>query len=468
MATVEAPVRTAQRHPTDAQVSRDLLTPLFKTGPGYYAALAVLLAITSVVAIAWYFQLTRGIGMAGKNRPSFWGLYITTFVFWIGISHAGTLISAILRVVQAEWRRPITRCAEAITTFALCTGSLFPIIHLGRAWLFYWMVPYPNSRYLWPNFQSPLMWDFIAINTYLTGSVTYLYLPMIPDMAVARDKASGWRKKMYRLLALGWRGTEREWVRLEKAISIMALIIIPVAVSVHTIVSWDFAMTLMPMWRSTIFGPYFVVGAIFSGIAALLVAMVLIRRYFNLQAYLQPVHFDNLAKMLLAMSLLWFYFTFTEYLVTWYGNEAPEMPVFWSKISGRYAPLFWLMVTCNFLIPFPILAIKALRRIPMIFVASVCILIGMWLERFLIIVPTLTHPYLSYNHSTYRPSVTEASIAAGTFGLFVLLYFLFAKFSPMISIWEVREGYQIEGHAVREHHPITIGDTRAGDVHPAH
>ena len=238
------------------------------------------------------------------------------------------------------------------------------------------MVPYPNSRHLWPNFQSPLMWDFIAINTYLTGSVTYLYLPMIPDMAVARDKATGWRQSMYRTLALGWRGTEREWLRLEKAISIMALIIIPVAVSVHTIVSWDFAMTVMPMWHSTIFGPYFVVGAIFSGIAALLIAMVAVRKYFNLEHYLLPIHFDNLAKMLLTMSLLWFYFTFTEYLVTWYGNESAEMPVFWSKISGRYAPMFWLMVVCNFLIPFPILAIKQLRTIPLIFVASCCILVG--------------------------------------------------------------------------------------------
>jgi len=436
----------APTHPSEAQINRDLLGPLFKTGPAYYVVVGLLVALASVVFIAWYVQLTMGIGMSGKNRPSFWGLYITTFVFWIGISHAGTLISAILRVVQAEWRRPITRCAEAITTFALITGSLFPLIHLGRAWLFYWMVPYPNSRYLWPNFQSPLMWDFIAINTYLTGSVTYLYLPMIPDMAVARDKSTGWRKTMYRTLALGWRGTEREWVRLEKAISIMALIIIPVAVSVHTIVSWDFAMTLMPMWRSTIFGPYFVVGAIFSGIAALLIAMVLIRKYFNLQNYLQPIHFDNLAKMLFAMSLLWFYFTFTEYLVTWYGNEAPEMPVFWSKISGRFAPLFWLMVTCNFLIPFPILAIKRLRTIPLVCFASVCILVGMWLERFLIIVPTLTHPFLPYNYGTYWPSLTEASIAAGTLGLFVLLYFLFAKFSPMISIWEIQEGYTVASH----------------------
>ena len=456
-------------HFSEERINRDLLGPVFNTSGKYYVVIGFLLLVSLVVFIAWGLQLRYGIGMAGKNRPSFWGLYITTFVFWIGISHAGTLISAILRVVQAEWRRPITRCAEAITTFALCTGSLFPIIHLGRAWLFYWMIPYPNSRHLWPNFQSPLMWDFIAINTYLTGSVTYLYLPMIPDMAVARDKSTGWRKPMYRALALGWRGTEREWLRLEKAISIMALVIIPVAVSVHTIVSWDFAMTIMPMWHSTIFGPYFVVGAIFSGIAALLVAMVIIRKHFNLQRYLLPIHFDNLGKMLLTMSLLWFYFTFTEYLVTWYGNEAAEMPVFWSKISGRYAPMFWLMVICNFLIPFPILAIKRLRTIPLIFVASCCVLVGMWLERFLIIVPTLVHPYLPYNYGRYWPSHTEMAIAAGTAGFFALLYFLFAKFSPMISIWEFEEGLQVAA----KHHgellePRFAGEVVPGDVHPGH
>ena len=434
------PVPAATR-PTEAEINRDFLAPLFRTGPKYYVAVGVLVLWTSVVFVAWFFQLTMGIGMAGKNRPAFWGLYITTFVFWIGISHAGMLISAVLRIVQAEWRRPITRCAEAITIFALCTGSLFPIVHLGRAWLFYWMVPFPNSRYLWPNFQSPLMWDFIAINTYLTASLIYLYITMIPDMAVAREKATGWRKKMYRRLAAGWRGTEREWVRLEKATSIMALTILPIAISVHTIVSWDFAMTLNPMWRSTIFGPYFVVGALFSGLAAIMLAMAVLRKVLSLERYLQPVHFDNLARMILAMSLLWFYLTFNEFLVTWYGNVAAEMPVFWSKVSGRYAPLFWLMIACNFLIPFPILAISKLRTLPMMFFASVCILVGMWLERFLIIIPTLTHPFLPYNYGTYWPSVTEASIAAGTLGLFLLLYLLFAKFSPMISIWEYEEGY---------------------------
>jgi molybdopterin-containing oxidoreductase family membrane subunit len=431
-------------HLSDEEINRDLLAPVLKSGVRYYLAVLIFGAIGAAVFLLWGYQLSKGIGVVGKNRPAFWGFYITSFVFWIGISHAGTLISAILRVVQAEWRRPITRCAEAITTFALFTGSLFPIIHLGRAWLFYWLIPYPNDRYLWPNFRSPLLWDFMAINTYLIGSLTYLYLPMIPDLALVRDKTRGFRKSVYRVLALGWRGTEFEWQRLEKAISIMALIIIPVAVSVHTIVSWDFAMTVLPMWHSTIFGPYFVVGAIFSGIAALLVAMVFIRWLLHFEKYLLPFHFDNLAKLLLTMSLLWFYFTFTEYLTTWYGNEAAEMTVFWSKISGPYAPFFWTMVFCNFLIPFPILAIKRLRTVTGIFFASILVLIGMWLERFLIIIPTLVHPYLPYNEWYYRPSWVEASIAAGTFGLFILFYLFFAKLSPLVSIWEVKEGRLFE------------------------
>jgi Ni/Fe-hydrogenase subunit HybB-like protein len=459
---------TTPATPTEAEINRDLLAPLFHTSPKYYVAIAVLVVWTSVVFIAWAVQLTFGIGMAGKNRPAFWGLYITTFVFWIGISHAGMLISAVLRIVQAEWRRPITRCAEAITIFALCTGSLFPLVHLGRAWLFYWMIPVPNSRYLWPNFQSPLMWDFIAINTYLTSSLIYLYVTMIPDLAVAREKATGWRKTMYRRLAAGWRGTEREWVRLEKASSIMALTILPIAISVHTIVSWDFAMTLNPMWRSTIFGPYFVIGALFSGLAAIMLTMAVMRKVLSLERYLLPIHFENLGRMILAMCLLWFYLTFNEFFVTWYGNLAPEMPVFWSKVSGRFAPMFWLMIVCNVLIPFPILAISRLRTLPMMCFASVCILVGMWLERFLIIIPTLTHPFLPYNHSTYFPSLTEASIAAGTIGLFLLLYLLFAKFSPMISIWEIQEGYTIAKHSVESHHPSSIGSRIPGDIHPTH
>ncbi|PYV22984.1 MAG: polysulfide reductase, partial [Acidobacteria bacterium] len=303
------------------------------------------------------------MAVAGIRWPIFWAFYITNFVFWIGISHAGTLISAILRLANATWRRPVTRCAEVITVFALMIGGLFPIIHLGRPWLFFWLAPYPSERHIWPQFRSPLMWDFFAIGTYLTGSITFLLLPIIPDWALVRDKTRGWRKKLYRVLALGWQGTPRQWNRLEAAMHIMAVAIIPVAVSVHTIVSWDFAMAPVPMWHSTIFGPYFVAGAIFSGIAGLILAMAFLRKFLHLEDYLLPVHFDNLGKLLLMMSLLWFYFVFAERLTTWYGNESSDMAVFWVTQRGPFAPLLWTMVACNFLIPFPLLAIKRLRTI---------------------------------------------------------------------------------------------------------
>ncbi len=432
---------------TNERINRDLLAPVLTTSWRFYVVVAISGAIVAWALFAWGWQLYHGIGVSGKRRPEFWSLYITNFVFWIGISHAGTLISAILRVTGAEWRRPVTRCSEAITVFALMIGAMFPIIHLGRAWLFYWLIPYPNERLLWPNYRSPLMWDFFAINTYLTGSLIYLYLPLIPDLALVRDKARGWRRGLYSVLSLGWRGTQTQWQRLEKAVSIMAVIIIPVAVSVHTIVSWDFAMTLNPMWNSTIFGPYFVVGAIFSGIAALILAMSVLRRVLDLEDYIQPKHFNYLALLLLTMSLLWFYFTFAEYLTVWYANEPAEMAVFWSKVWGPYSPFFYTMVCCCFVIPVPILAFKKLRRIPLITLASALICVGMWLERFLIIVPTLAAPRLPFNWRGYSTTWVELSITAGTFAYFVLLYALFTKFFPIVAVWEFKEGLRHEAKA---------------------
>jgi len=443
-------------HLTNERINRDLLGPVLATSWRFYVLIAVSGSIVAWALFAWGWQLYWGIGVTGKRRPEFWALYITNFVFWIGISHAGTLISAILRVMGAEWRRPVTRCAEAITVFALLIGSMFPIIHLGRAWLFYWLAPYPNERLLWPNYRSPLMWDFFAINAYLTGSLIYLFLPLIPDLALVRDKATGWRRQMYAVLSLGWRGTETQWHRLEKAVSIMAIIIIPVAVSVHTIVSWDFAMTLNPMWKSTIFGPYFVVGAIFSGIAALILAMAVLRRVLHLEAYLQHKHFSNLALLLLTMCLLWFYFTFAEYLTAWYGNEPAEMAVFWSKVRGSYSPLFYTMVCCCFVIPVPILAFRRLRRIPLVAFASALICVGMWLERFLIVVPTLAHPRLPYNWRGYRPTWVELSITAGTFAYFTLLYALFTKAFPIIAVWEFKEGLRHESAAQAKSEAVPV------------
>ncbi len=428
----------------DDRINQDLLRPVFHTSRRFYA-IVLLLAVPVVAALAAFlYQVYSGIGVAGISRPVFWGSYITNFVFWIGISHAGTLISAILRLANAGWRRPVTRCAEAITVFALLIGASFPVIHLGRPWLFFWLIPYPSERGIWPNFRSPLLWDFFAISTYITGSLTFLLLPIIPDWAVVRDKASGWRKRIYTVLALGWRGTPREWHRLEMAMRIMAVAIIPVAVSVHTIVSWDFAMAPVPMWHSTVFGQYFVAGAIFSGIAALIIAMAFLRKFLHLEEYLKPIHFDNLGKLLLLMSLLWVYFIFAERLTVWYGNQASEMAAFWSIQRGKFAILFWTMVSCNFLIPFPILAIKKLRTITGTVIASITVVIGMWLERFLIIVPPLEHKYLPYAWGNYRQTWVEITITVGTFFAMALLYLLFVKFVPIISIWELKAGQHVQ------------------------
>jgi Ni/Fe-hydrogenase subunit HybB-like protein len=424
----------------DAQINDDLIGPLLNTGRGWKAMVTLAALVFAAAVGALSYQFMRGLGVWGISRPVYWALDITNFVFWIGISHAGTLISAILRVTGAEWRRPVTRSAEAITVFALMIGAMFPIIHLGRPWIFYWLTPYPNERGLWPNFRSPLTWDFFAINTYLLGSMIYLYLPLIPDLALLRDKSKGLRKRLYGVVSLGWRGTQLQWARLEKAVQVMAVIIIPVAVSVHTIVSWDFAMAIRPMWHSTIFGPYFVAGAIFSGIAAIIVAMAIIRKAFHLEEYLRPIHFNNLGLLLLTMSLIWFYFTFAEYLTTWYGNEPAEMAVFRSKVSGPYSPMFWGMVACCFLIPAPILAIKKLRTITGTVVASCMVVIGMWCERFLIVVPTLAQPRLGFNWGTYAPTWVEVALTAGSVAYFILLYAVFTKLFPIIAIWEFKEG----------------------------
>ena len=422
------------------KLSDDLLRPLLQTSWRFYVLVVFLGAIVLMGLGTWAYQMYNGFGTTGINNPVFWAFYITNFVFWIGISHAGTLISAILRLVNAGWRRPVTRCAEVITAFALMIGALFPIIHLGRPWLFFWLVPYPSSRQIWPNFRSPLVWDFFAITTYLTGSVLFLLLPMIPDFALVRDKTVGWRHRIYGTLALGWQGTTKQWHRLESAMQIMAIAIIPVAVSVHTIVSFDFSMAIVPGWHSTILGPYFVAGAIFSGIAGLIIAMAALRKFLHLEDYLHPVHFENLGKLLLMMSLLWAYFVFAERLTTWYGNSTSEMAVFWATQRGSYAPLYWTMIVCNFVIPFPILSLRKTRTITGCVIASSTVVVGMWLERFLIVVPSLSHKYLPYSWGRYRPQPVEIMITISTFAAMTLLYTLFSKFVPIISIWELKVG----------------------------
>jgi Ni/Fe-hydrogenase subunit HybB-like protein len=443
------------------RMTDDLMRPLARTSWRFYLLVAFLGSIVAMGLGTWFYQMYMGFGITGINMPVYWAFYITNFVFWIGISHAGTLISAILRLVNAGWRRPVTRCAEVITVFALMIGAMFPIIHLGRPWLFFWLMPYPSERQIWPNFRSPLVWDFFAISTYLTGSVLFLFLPMIPDFALVRDRSTGLRRRIYGALAIGWRGTTRQWHRLESAMQIMAIAIIPVAVSVHTIVSFDFSMAPVPMWHSTMFGPYFVTGAIFSGIAGLIIAMAALRKLLHLEAYLHPVHFQNLGKLLLMMSLLWAYFIFAERLTTWYGNDTAEMNVFYVTQRGSFAPLYWTMVVCNLVVPFTFLAIKRLRTIAGCVIASVAVCIGMWLERFLIVVPSLSHKFLPYTWGHYRPRPVEIMITIATFAAMTLLYTLFAKFVPIIAIWELKAGE----HPSATLSPIAAHEHSLGETH---
>ncbi|MBI4545140.1 MAG: polysulfide reductase NrfD [Gemmatimonadetes bacterium] len=413
-----------------------LFRPILRTGPSFYAVAAALLAVALFGAYAYTTQLRSGLGVTGLNRPVFWGFYITNFVFFIGISHAGTLISAILRLSRAEWRRPITRMAETITVLVLFFGLGSVVVDLGRPDRAYFVIPFLMHGRL----RSPLIWDVLSITTYLTVSSIYLYVPLIPDLALLRDRVAGWRHRLYRALALGWTGTHAQQRRLERVIALLAVIVIPIAVSVHTVVSWVFAMTIQPMWHSTIFGPYFVAGAIFSGIAALILAMALVRRIYHLESYIKPIHFDYLGILLLVMTLLWFYFTFAEYLTTFYGHEPEEMVVFWAKVRGPYAAFFWAMVLFDFVIPFGILANRRTRTVAGTVVASISVVIGMWLERFTIIVPTLVNPRLPWPQEAYAPSWVEVAITAAFFATFTLLYMVFTKLFPIVSIWEVKEG----------------------------
>ncbi len=388
---------------------------------------------------AFTYQMMTDLSVTGLDRPVMWGIYIANFVFWVGLSHSGTMVSAILRLSQANWRRPILRAAEAMTVFSITIAGLFPIIHLGRNWVVYYFMPYPNQRGLWPNFRSALLWDATAITTYIIGSSLFLYLGMLPDLAVVRDRATGWRKKIYAVLAMGWRGTAREWVVFRQASTLMAALIIPVAVSVHSIVAWDFAVTVVPGWHSTIFPPYFVIGAITSGVAAVITLMIIIRRAFHLEDYLTPLHFDNMGKLLLVICLLWSYAYFVEVQTTWYAHEPIEWEV-WSFMSGKYTPLLLLMLIGNSVLPVSALCFKKIRRsVRAMLVITVLINIAMFIERYLIIVPSLSHKNMPFVWGSYSPSWVELSVTAAAFAGFTLMYTLFAKFFPMVAVTDVRD-----------------------------
>jgi molybdopterin-containing oxidoreductase family membrane subunit len=426
----------------DRRIEEHLLRPIVETSWRFYAIVGLLGLLIANGLYFWSRQLRVGLWMAGMTQPVYWGFYITNYIFFIGISHAGTLISAILRITGAEWRRPITRIAEVITVFALMLGSINILFDLGR----------PEKIYLpllVPQFLSPLIWDVTAITLYMTGSIIYLYLPLIPDLALLRDRSPRLRG-FYRIAALGWQGTPRQHERLEKAISIMAIVIIPIAVSVHTVVSWTLAMMLVPMWHSPIFGPYFVVGAIFSGIAALIVVMAILRKVFHLEEFFNQSAFSHLGLLLVTMCCIWAYFTFAEHLTAWYGNEHAEVAVLKSRFSGDFAPYFWGMVFACFVVPMAIVPFRRTRTVVGCTIASASVLVGMWLERFVIVVGAASYPRSQqmWDRGTYVPRTVEVALLLAEVAAFVLLYVLFAKLFPLVSIWEVKEGPgDIEKHA---------------------
>ena len=424
---------------TYTKVNRDILETLKSPGRLYYILLLAVLCFLSVGLFAWLYQIYTGIGVAGITHPVAWGVYITNFVFWVGIAHSGTLISAILFLFRVNWRTSIYRSAEAMTVFAIMTAGLFPLIHLGRVWFFYYLVPYPSQTTLWPNFRSPLIWDVFAVTTYLIISCVFLYMGLLPDIASVRDRAEGIKKKIYSLVSLGWSGTDREWRHHSSAYLFLAAMATPLVVSVHSVVSWDFAMSIVPGWHTTIFAPYFVAGAIHSGLAMVITLLIPLRKVFRLEEYITERHFENLAKIIILTGLIVAYSYATEFFIAWYSGNIYEQEIMKYRVIGDYAVYFWIMVIFNTLVPLLFFFKKMRTSIVSLFVISILINIGMWFERFVIIVTSLAHEYIPYSWGHYKPTWVEIVILVGSFAFFAFLFLLFVKVLPAVSISEMKE-----------------------------
>ncbi len=390
------------------------------------------------------FMVNRGLGVTGLSRPVYWGLFITTFVFWVGISHAGIMISAILRLTQAEWRRPVTRAAELLTVFSLLTALIFPLIHAGRPWrIAYWILPYDFARGIFPNIRSPLIMDPVAISTYLTGSTLFLYVALLPDLGNLRDRTEGWQKALYTMLALGWRGNPRQWKLQTVGGILLSALMLPIFVSVHSIVSWDFAVTpAVEGWHSTIFAPYFVIGAVHSGVSAVVTMMALMRWLWKWDDFIRPEHFDALARLLIVVATAWLGFTFLELVFALYTLDAPEIALRELQIfSWPWNMMFIVFLMTGYVIPVGMWLFKSVRNnIALMFWTSLFVNIGMWLERFMIIVPGLSRrtPFV-YTWDSYRPSMVEWSILVWSICWVTFLMLLFSRFFPLVPLFEQKE-----------------------------
>jgi molybdopterin-containing oxidoreductase family membrane subunit len=425
---------------THAEVTRDVVRTITdKPSTGFYILAGTMAFLVLVLFGTLGALLKYGLGLAGYSPPVLWSVYITTFVFWIGIGHAGTLISAILFLFRSRWRTAVYRSTEAMTVFAVMTAALFPIIHIGRQWLFYWLIPYPNQRFLWPNFKSPLMWDVFAISTYLTVSSTFLVIGLVPDIAAVRDHVSGWKKKLYGALSLGWTGADSQWRHYTRAYLYLAALATPLVLSVHSVVSWDFAMSIIPGWHGTIFAPYFVAGAIYSGIGMVLTLIIPLRKVLKLDHMITKYHFDNLAKLTLFTGSILFYAYAMEYFIAWYSGNTFEQTTFWRRAFGPNWWAGWTMIICNAFVS-QLLWFKKIRAsIPALFVISIFINIGMWFERWVIISMSLTNDYVPYAWGQINPTWADWCILAGSFGWFGLWFTLFYKNFPIVAIQEIKE-----------------------------
>ncbi|MCB0322325.1 MAG: polysulfide reductase NrfD [Bdellovibrionales bacterium] len=428
-------------------VNDDILATLEPPKIGWYLGFALALCLVAIGAYSWIYQVMNGLGVAGISHPVMWGVYITDFVFWVGIAHSGTLISAVLYLFRAKWRVPIYRIAEAMTVFAVMTAGLFPIIHLGRPWNFYWLLPYPNQRYLWVNFKSPLLWDVFAVSTYLTISVLFFITGLIPDIAAARDKATGPRKLLYSITSLGWRGTGRQWRHYVAAYGFFAALATPLVLSVHSVVSWDFAMSNVPGWHTTIFPPYFVAGAIFSGLAMVITITIPMRKAFKLEKYLTLWHYEKMCQLILFTSGIVTYAYSIEFFIAWYSNNIFERYQFWFRPFGYMKFAFWMMVFCNCIAPLTLWWKKWRTNLTWLFILSIIINIGMWFERFNIILQSLTVEYIPYAWGPYTLSWIDLGITVGSFGWFFMWLLMFIKIFPSVSLTEVKEVVELPGAA---------------------
>ncbi len=410
-----------------------------KTPKWWYAGFGVAFLLVNVLLMSITWLLVKGTGVWGNNVPVAWAFPIINFVWWIGIGHAGTLISAILLLLRQDWRTSINRFAEAMTLFAVACAGIYPILHVGRPWLAYWLTPYPNTMGLWPQFRSPLVWDVFAVTTYAIVSALFWYTGLIPDLATLRDRSTNrFAQVVYGFGAMGWRGTAKHWHNYETAYLLLAGLATPLVISVHTVVSFDFSVAQLPGWHATIFPPYFVAGAIFAGFAMVLTLTIPLRSLFNLKDFITDRHLANMAKILLLTGLIVLYGYIMEGFFAWFSGHHDEGFMMWNRITGPYRYQWWALILCNGLIP-QLLWLRKVRHTPwMLFLVAMVVNVGMWLERFVIIVTSLTRDFLVSSWGSFSPTIWDWGLFVGTIGLFMALLFLFLRFLPMISIFEMR------------------------------